>query len=72
VGYSLALLAVSVLPAFFGLAGTRYLVGSLIIGLAMVAASVMFLRNRNNRSARRLFMTSNLYLIALMILLVVH
>lgn len=72
VGYSVALLAVSVLPTFLGLAGYRYLAGSVIAGLAMLAASLVFLNDRNSRSARRLFMTSNFYLIVLMILLVLH
>ena len=70
--YSLALLAVSVLPYFFHLAGVRYLAGAIIAGLTMLAASIVFLRARNTGSARRLFMTSNIYLIVLMILLVLH
>ena len=72
VGYSVALLAVSVLPALFGLAGNWYLAGSMLAGLAMLAASLVFLKGRSSSSARRLFMTSNIYLIVLMILLVIH
>ena len=72
VGYSLALLAVSLLPTLFGLTGYRYFAGSLIAGIVMLAASISFLEDRNSGSARRLFMTSNLYLIVLMILLVLR
>jgi len=35
----------------------------------LVLASIEFLRDRNPRSARRLFMTSNVYLIVAMALL---
>ncbi len=69
IGYSIALLAVSVVPSFTGLAGNVYLAGSAIGGAAILAASVAFLRARTGRSARTLFMTSNLYLVAMMALL---
>ncbi|MEO6258952.1 MAG: heme o synthase [Thermoanaerobaculia bacterium] len=72
VAYSVALLVVSILPTFFGLTGVRYLVGSILAGLVMLGASIVFLKSRNTGSARRLFMTSNIYLIVLMVLLVLH
>lgn len=68
--YSLALLTVSVLPPFFGLATYVYLAGALVAGVAMTVASLAFLKDRSPRSARRLFMSSNFYLIAAMLLLV--
>jgi protoheme IX farnesyltransferase len=70
IGYSLCLLAVSALPPFFGLAGMPYLAGAMLSGLALTAAAVAFYRERNNKTARRLFMLSNLYLVVVMLLLV--
>jgi protoheme IX farnesyltransferase len=67
--YSLALLTVSVLPSFYGLAGTPYLVGAVVSGVAMFASAVRFFFVRNPRSARSLFMLSNFYLLAAMALL---
>lgn len=69
--YSLALLAVSVLPTFFGLTGLIYLAGATLCGAAMLAASIRFAFDRGTRNARSLFMISNLYLLTVMLLLVV-
>ena len=68
--YSFALLTVSVLPPLFGLATFVYLFGAVLAGVAMTVASFAFLADRTPRSARRLFMSSNVYLIAAMLLLV--
>lgn len=69
--YSLALLAVSVMPWFFGLSGLAYLIGATLCGAAMLAAAVRFFFDRGVRTARNLFMFSNLYLLTVMLLLVV-
>ncbi|MEA2235536.1 MAG: heme o synthase [Thermoanaerobaculia bacterium] len=68
--YSFALLTVSVLPPLFGLATFVYLVGAIAAGAALTIASFAFLADRTPRSARRLFMSSNIYLIVAMLLLV--
>jgi protoheme IX farnesyltransferase len=68
--YSFALLTVSVLPPLFGLATYVYLVGAIVAGGALTVASFFFLADRTPRSARRLFMASNIYLIVAMLLLV--
>jgi protoheme IX farnesyltransferase len=70
--YSLALLAVSVLPWFVGLSGLAYLVGATLCGAAILAMSVRFFFDRGVRTARALFMGSNLYLLTVMLLLVVN
>ena len=70
VGWALLLVAVSVLPAVFRMNGIVYLAGVLAAGLLFVAASIAFYRERTNRAAMRLFMTSNIYLIVVMALLV--
>jgi protoheme IX farnesyltransferase len=69
--YSLALLAVSVAPTFTKMNGFVYLAGAVICGLALLGASIAFFFDRSNRTARRLFMTSNIYLVVVMLLLVV-
>lgn len=68
--YSLALLTVSALPPFFGLAHGAYLTGAVFAGAALTIASVAFLASRTPRTARRLFMASNVYLLVVMALLV--
>lgn len=69
--YSLALLGVSVVPALLGLAGVAYVIGAVIAGFVLLGASIAFFFERSNRTARRLFMISNLYLMTVMVLLVV-
>jgi protoheme IX farnesyltransferase len=64
--YSLALLMLTVLPGVFGHAHYAAVAAAVLL----VAASIAFLHQRTNRSARRLFMTSNVYLIVAMALLV--
>lgn len=70
--YTLALLAVSVMPTILGLSGTIYFIGAATCGIAMLAATIRFFFDRGPRSARSLFMISNLYLITVMLLLVVN
>ena len=70
IGYSIALLLVSVLPPLFHLGSIAYSVAAALCGVAILAASIVFRRERSNRNARRLFMMSNVYLIVVMVLLV--
>ncbi len=69
--YSLALLAVSVLPSIFGMTGAVYLIGAVAAGTALLAAAIRFFFDRSVRIARSVFMISNLYLLTVMLLLVV-
>ena len=68
--YSLALLAVSVAPYFFGMAGLAYLLIATMAGLWIVVASLMFMSDRTAAPARSLFMSSNIYLLTMMLLFV--
>ena len=70
--YSIALLAVSVLPFVFGMSGVAYLIGAVVSCAALLAAAVRFARDRGVPNARRMFMMSNLYLLTVMLLLVVN
>jgi protoheme IX farnesyltransferase len=68
--YSVLLLLVSVAPAFVGMAGPSYLILSAALGAGLIVAAARFLNERTPRNARTLFMSSNIYLLAMMLLLV--
>ena len=68
--YTLALIPVSLAPTFLGMTGTVYFVGAAAAGAALLGATIRFFFDR--RHARALFMTSNLYLLTVMLLLVVN
>jgi protoheme IX farnesyltransferase len=70
--YTLALLAVSVLPSIFGMTGVIYLTGAVVAGTTLLAFAIRFFFDRSLRNARSLFMISNLYLLTVMLLLVVN
>lgn len=70
VGYSALLLPISVAPAFLGMAGPVFVVVAAAAGAAMLLASIRFLIERTPKRARSLFMTSNIYLLSMMILFV--
>lgn len=61
VGYAAALLALSTVPALLGMAGRIYLVGAVLLGTAMLAATVAFLRDPTRQRCNRVFLGSLLY-----------
>lgn len=67
--YSVALLAVSVVPWFLGLANVAYFAGALLSGGALLWLSGVFARERTMIAAKKLFMMSNVYLLVIMTLL---
>jgi protoheme IX farnesyltransferase len=67
--YTLLLLPLAAAPYFLGIAGPLYLAGALLLGGIFVAAAVAVLRDRTDRSARRMFGYSILYLFLLFALL---
>lgn len=69
VGYALGLIPVSLLPAYFGAAGTVYVSVAVILGMAYLAASVWFAWDETRTSARRLLLTSLVYLPLLLLVL---
>ena len=60
--YSVALLAISLLPGLIGMASPYYFFAALALGAVMIHLSVIFLRNKTNASARHLFFASIIYL----------
>lgn len=67
--YAAVLVPLSVIPTIAGLAGSRYFVGALILGLAFFACALALWRRRETKQARRLFFASLVYLPALGLLL---
>jgi heme o synthase len=59
--YALALLPVSMMPSAIGVTGAVHLAGALLFGLAFLAAAALFAREQSVTSARRLLLTSVLY-----------
>ena len=69
--YALALIPVSLMPAFLGMAGTIYATGALLLSGLFLAAAVHFmLAPAQPARARRLFRLSLVYLPVVMVLLV--
>jgi protoheme IX farnesyltransferase len=67
--HSLALLLVSLLPVAAGFAGTAYLAGAFLLGVALNLFALRLLSQRTLPAARSLFLASVLYLPALSSLL---
>lgn len=62
VSHTLGLLAISLLPYRFQLAGSIYGIGALVLGLIFLWCAIQFSREVNTSRARRLFYASILYL----------
>ncbi|MEY2601441.1 MAG: heme o synthase [Verrucomicrobiota bacterium] len=60
--FCMILFVVAGLPAFLGIATVFYLLAELILGAVFVAVAMRFLRTRSRSDARRLFITSIIYL----------
>jgi protoheme IX farnesyltransferase len=60
--FCMLLFVVAGLPAFLGIATVFYLLAELILGGVFIAATMRFLKTRTPSDARRLFITSILYL----------
>jgi protoheme IX farnesyltransferase len=71
VGYTLALLGVSVIPTVLGLTGWIYLGGAILLGLGFLARSVAAWRDLNVETARGVFFASLIYQPLLLGLMVV-
>src|SRR5881398_190108 len=60
--FCMLLFVVAGLPAFLGIATVFYLLAELILGGVFVAVAMRFLKTRSSSDARRLFITSIIYL----------
>jgi protoheme IX farnesyltransferase len=61
-GYSVAVVPASLLPAVLGMAGTFYLVGALLLGLALVRLGVWAAQSRTNVRAKWLLQGTIVYI----------
>ncbi len=68
---TLALVAVSLLPAVQGLAGGLYAAGAVLLGLGFLWFGIRFAVSRTEARARRLFVASIVYLPVLLAILVI-
>lgn len=68
--HAVGLLPVSLFPVALGLAGNLYFVGAFLLTLVFIGCAFSFARNPSDRSARRLFFYSILYLPLLLGLMV--
>ncbi len=69
-GYSGALLPISLLPALFHMTGVVYFGTALLLSLALLGMSVNLALSKTLKSARRLFLSSLVYLTVLFIVMV--
>ena len=69
--YAAALLPVSLMPTLLGVTGAIYFVGALVLGAMFIALGAALALRRTERRARRLFLSSVLYLPALLLLMVI-
>src|SRR5262249_30246322 len=67
--YCCALIPISVLPTFFGLTGTVYLLGAILFGFIYLGYGFAVALFRSNTHAHRLLRVSVLYLPALLLLM---
>ena len=70
VWYAVALVPVSVLPAFIGIAGPIYFASALVLGLALLVLAVRFSATRSEAAARALFFGSITYLPLIWIIMI--
>jgi len=71
IGFSLLLMVASTLPTLFGLSGSLYLTGAMVLGSALLAAGITFSMSKSMGDARRLLRASVIYLPLLFILTVI-
>ncbi len=67
--YAAALVPMSVLPMIFGLTGSAYGIGALVLGVTLTIIAAAFAMTRSRDNARMLFLASITYLPLLMILM---
>jgi protoheme IX farnesyltransferase len=69
--HSSSLLVVSILPTVMGISGWIYAVGAVVLGIAMLSASLRSARDMTPRNARAVFFGSLLYQPLLLALLLI-
>jgi heme o synthase len=67
--YCLALIPISLLPAWMQLTGSVYLVGAVVLGIMFLFSAIGFYRRKSLEHARRVLRASLIYLPALLLLM---
>ncbi len=68
--YSVLLIPISLLPKWMGMTGTIYMIGALILGLVFLYSGIRVSLDRTKVRARRVLLTSVVYLPALYVLMI--
>jgi len=68
--YSIALIPISLLPKWMGMTGSIYLIGALVLGLCFLYSGVRVSFDRSKMRARKVLLTSVVYLPVLYVLMV--
>jgi protoheme IX farnesyltransferase len=68
--YSIALIPISLLPRWMGMTGSIYLIGALVLGLCFLYSGVRVSLDRSKLRARKVLLTSVVYLPVLYLLMV--
>ncbi len=68
--YSIALIPISLLPKWMGMTGSIYLIGALVLGLCFLYSGVRVSLDRTKLRARKVLLTSVVYLPVLYLLMV--
>jgi len=68
--YSIALIPISLLPKWMGMTGSIYLIGALVLGLCFLYSGVRVSFDRSKLRARKVLLTSVVYLPVLYLLMV--
>ena len=68
--YAVLLIPVSLIPSTVGLAGSGYAAAAIVLGLGYLVASIRFLRDESQQTARAVVLTSLVYLPVLLFALV--
>jgi len=67
--YALALVPVSLMPTWLGMAGMTYFLGALLLGLALIGFCVLFSFSHSTPAARNLLLASVVYLPAVLLVM---
>ncbi len=70
-GYTIALVPVSLLPYFVGISGRAYLTAAIVLGLNLLRHAFIVLKQDDDQTARSMFLFSILYLFLIFVFLLV-
>jgi len=69
--YSIMLLLISLLPFAFGTLGAIYGIGALLLGISLIRAAILLIREKSGAAARAAYKASTAYLAFLFLLMII-